>query len=304
MKLGYDYIEIETDDIVLFLKNARKHHLIIINLKQTDKNIFHFYTPVYQRLTVRKLNLTIKKSIGIFHYLLCLFHLKHLFFTVSFIAGLFGCCQVIYDFDIEGTNPEVNLKLDQFLHQQIDAFHPLLSYHEINELYDQIKNKFADKIDYLNIYQNGGIVHVRYTNAVINHTKELSFKDYIAKKDGVICQIDVKKGNVVVKLNQFVKKGELLISHQLEDTSQEIKIIPTEGNIYAYTYQRYQASMKLTKMTKAECFDYLLFEIRSKLPSNIKIDKEKVVSYDIIDNKLVLEMQYVFIENIAVKEKE
>ena len=47
---------------------------------------------------------------------------------------------------------------------------------------------------------------------------------------------------------------------------------------------------------------YLLFKIRSQLPKNVKIDREKVLSYDIIEKKYVLKMQYVFIENIAIRE--
>ncbi|MGN1181569.1 MAG: sporulation protein YqfD, partial [Faecalibacillus sp.] len=116
-------------------------------------------------------------------------------------------------------------------------------------------------------------------------------------------KVDVKKGSVVVKLNQFVKKGDLLISHTIEGTDKKTKIIPTQGKIYAYTYQRYKMTYPINQLSKEENFHYLLFQIRSKLPANVKIDKEKVISYDIIDKKLVLEMQYIFIENIAVKEK-
>lgn len=303
MKWGYDYIEIETDDIILFLKDARKHHLIILNLKQNNNNTYYFYTPIYQRLTVKRLGLTIKKSVGIFAYILQLFHLKHFVFTLGFALGLLFCCQLIYSVDIKGSNPQINKQLELYIQKNMTIIQPKLSYQEINDLYDGIKNEFASQIDYLNIYQNGGIIHVKYTGAIVNQTKKISFQNYVAKKDGVICLIDVKKGNVVVRLNQFVKKGELLISNSLEDTSQKTKIIATEGKVYAYTYQRYRASMDANDLLKDECFDYLLFAIRSKLPANTKIDKEKVVSYDIIDNKLVLEMQYVFIENIAVKEK-
>ncbi|MFQ9073843.1 MAG: hypothetical protein ACLR43_14850 [Faecalibacillus faecis] len=35
-------------------------------------------------------------------------------------------------------------------------------------------------------------------------------------------QLDVKQGNVLVKVNQYVK-GDVLISHQIEDTKQQIK---------------------------------------------------------------------------------
>lgn len=303
MKWGYDYIEIETDDIILFLKEARKNHLIILNLKQSHNNVYYFYTPIYQRLKVKRLGLTIKKSVGIFAYILQLFHFKHFVFTFSFLLALLFYCRLIYGVEVSGSNQRINKQLELYLQRNMDIIQPKMSYQEINDLYEDIKNEFVGQIDYLNIYQNGGIIHIKYTGAVVNQTKKIGFQNYVAKKDGVICFIDVKKGNVVVRQNQFVKKGELLISNSLEDTSQKTKIIATEGKIYAYTYQRYQSSMDGANLSKDECFDRLLFAIRSKLPANTKIDKEKVVSYDIIDNKLVLEMQYVFIENIAVKEK-
>lgn len=303
MTLGYDYIVIETDQLVSFLKEVKNQHLIIMNLKQIDQNIYSFYTPIYQRYIIKKLNLKITKSIGILHYLLVIMHLPHILFTITFIIGLMTYPRFIYDYQIEGTLPQVNKQLEIYLKDNVPYLHPSLTYQELNQLYDNIKDQFSKQIDYLNIYQNGGVLHLEYTNAVNNQKQTLSYYDYVASKDGVICQIDVKKGNVTVRLNQYVKKGDLLISHLIEGTDQTTKIIPTSGQIYAYTYQRYQASIKKGDLKNEDNFEYLLFQIRSKLPVNVKIDKEKVISYDIIDEKLVLEMQYVFIENIAVKEK-
>lgn len=303
MTLGYDYIVVETDDIILFLRKVRSYHLHIFNLKQIDQFTFSFYTPIYQRFIVRKTGLKITGSVGILHYLLIVFHLPHLFFTVAFLISLLIFPQFVYDQQISGTDPELNMQLESYLQKQIPFLHKALNYEEINQLYDQIKDHFADEIDYLNVYQNGGIIHLEYTNAVSNQQNVPDYRDYVAKKDGIISYIDVKKGNVLVSVNQFVKKGEILISHLLESTDKKTKIIATEGKIYAYTYERYQASLEKGKYTKETDFAYLLFQIRANLPANVKIDKEKVISYDIINNKLVLEVQYVFIENIAVKEK-
>lgn len=303
MKLGYDYIVIETNQLVSFLKEVKFNHLTIINLKQIDQDIYSFYTPIYQRYILKKLNLKITKSIGILHYLLLVLRLPHLFFTIAFVTCLIIYPRFIYSYKIEGTNPEINKQMESYLKTNVPYFHTSLTYEELNKLYDHIKDKFSNQIDYLNIYQNGGIVHLKYTNAVNNKKQTLDYNDYVAKKDGIICKVDVKKGNVVVRLNQYVKKGDLLISHLIEGTDGKTKIIPTAGEIYAYTYQRYKVSIEKNNLSKEDNFEYLLFQIRSKLPANVKINKEKVISYDIIDKKFVLEMQYVFIENIAVKEK-
>ena len=303
MKLGYDYIVVETNQLVSFLKEVKSYHLTIINLKQIDQDIYSFYTPIYQRYIIKKLNLEITKSIGILHYLLLVFRLPHLFFTITFVISLMIYPKFIYDYQIDGTNPKVNKQLTTYLKTNVPYFHSSLTYEQLNKLYDHIKDQFSNEIDYLNIYQNGGVVHLEYTNAISNQKQTLDYNDYVAKKDGIICKVDVKKGNVVVRLNQYVKKGDLLISHLIEGTDKKTKIIPTAGEIYAYTYHRYKVSINRNSLSKEDNFEYLLFQIRSKLPANVKIDKEKVISYDIIDKKLVLEMQYVFIENIAVKEK-
>ena len=56
-------------------------------------------------------------------------------------------------------------------------------------------------------------------------------------------------------------------------------------------------------MDEAEGFSYLLYTIRAKLGTIDKIDREKVLSYGIIDGKRVLKMQYILIEDIATKEE-
>lgn len=300
MNLGYDYILLETDDFLAFLKTIKKDQLTLFQLKQIDATHYSFYVPIYQRHLTYKYHLPILKSIGLFHYLLRIFHFPQLLFTLSFIFTLCFIPQFLYHIEVKGTLPSLNKQLYQELNQKIPFLHPKLSYKQINQLYDTFKQKHQKQLDYLNIYQKGSSLHVDYTPAYHNQKTILKYQDYLAKKEGVIYKIDVQQGNVLVKVNQYVKKGEVLISHQIEDTNQKIKIIPTLGRIEAYTYQIKEAS--ISKKQK-ESFAYLLFKIRSQLPKDVKIDKEKVLFYSIKDEKYVLRMQYVFIENIAVREE-
>ena len=43
MNLGYDYIVIETNDIVSFLKETKKHQLTLFHLHQLDALRYSFY---------------------------------------------------------------------------------------------------------------------------------------------------------------------------------------------------------------------------------------------------------------------
>ena len=153
MNLGYDYILLETDNILTFLKTIKKYQLTLFQLKQIDSTHYSFYVPIYQRHLTYKLHLPIQKSIGIFHYLLCIFHFPQILFTISFACTLFFLPQYLYHIEVKGTLPTLNQQLNQELNHEISFLHPKLSYKQINQLYDTFKQKHKNQLDYLNIYQ-------------------------------------------------------------------------------------------------------------------------------------------------------
>lgn len=305
MKLGYDLYEVVSDDIISLLNAFKKDHLIVFQLTKIDDNTYRFYLPIYQRFLARKYNMQIIKSIGILYYLVVLFCKKiNIIGVISFALTLLICSRFIFKVEITGNSPSNTKLVEEVLKENnINAGDLKKSYQELNEIYDDLKASFKGKIDYLNIYQEGGVLFVKYTNSVGAKEVENNFQNIYASKDGVIQSIDVSSGNIVVQVNQFVKKGDLLVSNTITSTDGENKIIATKGKIMAYTYVTYQGEIDAKKMDEGEAFSYLLYTIRAKLGSIDKIDREKVLSYDIIDNKRVLKMQYVLIEDIAIKEE-
>lgn len=305
MKLGYDLYEVVSDDIISLLNSFKKDHLIVFQLTKIDDNTYRFYLPIYQRFLARKYNMQIIKSIGILYYLVVLFCKKiNIIGVISFALTLLICSRFIFKVEITGNSPSNTKLVEEVLKENnINAGDLKKSYQELNEIYDDLKASFKGKIDYLNIYQEGGVLFVKYTNSVGAKEVENNFQNIYASKDGVIQSIDVSSGNIVVQVNQFVKRGDLLVSNTITSTNGENKIIATKGKIMAYTYVTYQGEIDAKKMDEGEAFSYLLYTIRAKLGSIDKIDREKVLSYDIIDNKRVLKMQYVLIEDIAIKEE-
>ena len=305
MKLGYDLYEVVSDDIISLLNSFKKDHLIVFQLTKIDDNTYRFYLPIYQRFLARKYNMQIIKSIGILYYLVILFCKKiNIIGVISFALTLLICSRFIFKVEITGNSPSNTKLVEEVLKENnINAGDLKKSYQELNEIYDDLKASFKGKIDYLNIYQEGGVLFVKYTNSVGAKEVENNFQNIYASKDGVIQSIDVSSGNIVVQVNQFVKKGDLLVSNTITSTDGENKIIATKGKVMAYTYVTYQGEIDAKKMDEGEAFSYLLYTIRAKLGSIDKIDREKVLSYDIIDNKRVLKMQYVLIEDIAIKEE-
>ncbi|MFV0392812.1 MAG: sporulation protein YqfD [Coprobacillaceae bacterium] len=303
MKLGYDFYTIECTNIVEVLQSFKEKSITLYRLKKTDEFIYEFYLPIYQRRLIKGYPVTLIKSIGVLHYmLLTVKSALNIVGCLAFFGTILVSSYFIWGVEIIGNNPTTNQKITEILNElHIDVGDKLRSYQELNEIYDTLKETLQQDIDYLNIYQSGSVLMVEYTNNKSASEKEISFQNLYAKKDGVIQKIEVSGGQILVKENQYVRAGELLVQNTITSTDGETKIIPVEGHIYAYTYQTLEASIEADKMDEGEGFSYLLFSIRSQLHAVDKIDSEKVLEYGIIDNKLVLKVQYILIEDIAEK---
>lgn len=95
MNLGYDYIVIETNDIVSFLKETKKHQLTLFHLH----HLMHYvilYVPIYQRYITSSMHLPIQKSIGLLHYLFLIFKFPTNHFTLCFYKHTFILPHYIY----------------------------------------------------------------------------------------------------------------------------------------------------------------------------------------------------------------
>ena len=118
---------------------------------------------------------------------------------------------------------------------------------------------------------------------------------------GMIQSLDVKSGNIMVKKNDYVKKGDLLVENTIISTQNKTKIIPVEGHVYGYTFHQYEASVKDLKQDQGDVFYQLLLKIRSQIPAGAHIDKENVLQMTRNRSKITLKMHYTLIEDIAVK---
>ena len=188
--------------------------------------------------------------------------------------------------------PQVNQQMMKDLKKEkVDLFQPLKSYERLNEILTYLKKNYKDKIEYMNVYQVGSVFHVEYTKR----------KQDSIKKDGLIAYFDVDSGLIQVKKNDYVKKGELLVSNTIVSTQNETRIIPVEGHVYAYTFNQFEASVKNVNQDQGEVFYQLLLSIRSSLPSDAIIDKENVLQITKTRSKITLKMHYTLLEDIAVK---
>lgn len=304
MNIGYDLYVISKNDVYELLKFAKKNNLKIIHLNYKDDECF-FYVPTYQRWRFRKIKIDMcyQGTYGFLKYILLLLkNSLNIIGILSFITTLFVCSYLIFDVKIIGTIPCVNKQIKkQLINEDVRTFSKRKSFERLNDILMILKHDYKEQAEYVNVYQIGSVFYVEYTKRKQDQIEKEDYRNLYARKDGMIQKLDVEQGNIKVKLNDYVKKGDLLVENTVVSTDKQTKIIPVKGHVYAYTFNEYEASINRFHLDQAEVFYELLLKIRSQLPANAWIDKENVLQINRNHSKITLKMEYTLIEDIALK---
>ncbi len=114
---------------------------------------------------------------------------------------------------------------------------------------DTIQNKImleSDKISFIAINLSGNIASVEIReNKSAEKESALGFANVIAKKSGIIEDVRVYVGNVVVRSGQVVDKGDLLISGIYDSNRVGFRFTRAAGEIMARTVTEYNVKIPL-----------------------------------------------------------
>lgn len=126
----------------------------------------------------------------------------------------------------------------------IDLFHFQKSFDKQEQIVKKITVTYRDKIEWLEIERIGTkyiakVEERKYSN--INDDGKP--RDIIAKKDGRILEIEASTGTVIAKKDQYVKKGDLLISGQIKNKDLLMAEVKAEGKVKALTWYTVNVSL-------------------------------------------------------------
>lgn len=163
-----------------------------------------------------------------------------LFFSLIFLYVL---SNITFDIYIMHSDKEIRDIMNyELLKHGIKKYTFLKGYDDIQKIKEDIINNNKNKIEWLEIEKIGTKYIIRVDKRIINN-EEKSENDcnIVAKKSGIIMKIDAEKGEVAVKVNDYVKKGDILISgviHKGEDVKGSM---PAKGDVYAEVWYKVKA---------------------------------------------------------------
>ncbi|MBQ6840617.1 MAG: sporulation protein YqfD [Bacilli bacterium] len=243
-----------------------KNDAIYIKIVNED---YEKITKYLKTLKFQKVKYTgpeyLRKTIKRYRLLLCA--------LFSSIILVFLSSHIIVDIDVVHEDDAlVNLITEELEIYGVKKFRFQKSYNQLQEIKSKIKNKHLDKIDWLEINKIGMKYVVRVEERIITSTDDK--KDYChlyASKDALVTRIKTFDGEAVVGMNDYVKKGDLLISGDIKLNEEVVENVCASGEVYAEVW--YEVNIKVP-------FEYYASQKTGKSRNNL------IFNYDGIDHQI------------------
>ena len=301
-------LNIKGKNINRFIKRLRNKKIEILSLKYKNPNEADIIIYKKDYETVLKIKsiydvteldvfglIKIKRKIKISKHLIVLT-------LIAFAIFLFFT-HVIFDVEVIHSNKDIrNLLLNELKAEGIKKLSFKKSYNEISKIKEKILNKYPDKIEWLEIEENGTKYTVRVEErTIVKEDENNTPRNIIAGKDGVLKKVIAEKGDIVKDMNDYVKKGDMIINGELIFNEKVTGKVRAEGKVYAEVWYVTKTEYPFATYTETETgktkdvytikflnhtFEFTLHKFKTK-----KIEEEDIVKHPLIPLKLVKQKQ-------------
>lgn len=282
-------IQIDTYSYYALFEYVEKNNLKIFDLLQVDEYTYSFYCDYKTYLLIKKeyksCKIINKNSVRIFFLKLISNKLVIICLIISSIF-YFYLSKLIMHIEVSGTSYEINeiLKLE-LKEYNIKKYAIIPETSRLKEIEKEIYYKYSDSLDLFNIVKNGNYIQIKYEKKKNRLTLENKKDKIFAKKDAIISKILISSGLVIVKENQFVKQGDLLVDDSISQGESTL-YLGTKGYIYGYTYNKIE--INYLNLDYDEIFVYARYEISKNFILEENIIEETIIYDNENEKKMII----------------
>ena len=227
-------------------------------------------------------------------------------FIIMVLIGiilLFFLSNLIFEVEVVHTNKEIrNLVLEELENNNIKKYRLKKSYNQLIEIKEKILSKHKDKIEWLEIEEIGTKYQVRLEiRKETEKQNTTQIRNVIAKKDAIVKSVKASKGVIVKKENDYVKKGDVIISGNITLNDETKDLVSASGKVYGEVWYKttieYPLHYKETKdLNNAKnVYTIKFLNKNTELTFNKFKDKivkdEEIISHPLLPIKLVKQYQ-------------
>ena len=300
-------IAIKGKNVKRFLFKLYKNRINILNVKKINNNEMYIwiYFKDYDKLV--KLNTIYEVFIVDYGGMIKSKRLLNknkfiLFFVITSLIFLFIISKLIFDVEVITNDSKMKDKLLYELSlYDLKKYKFQKNYNEIQIIKDKILDKYRDEIEWLEIELIGTNYIVKYEPRIMNDsTNNLKLRHIVARRDAVIYSVVSSKGQILKNKNDYVKKGDIIVSGNIFLNEEVKDTVSAKGTVLGevwyevdvfYPFAYYEQS-KTGKEKDVYVINFLnrRLELFNFKPFYDKIRKDKVIiKHEILPFKLIKE---------------
>lgn len=218
-----------------------RYNIHFIKIKYIENGCF-LYVDEDNYLKIEKYfsiyNIEIIKVLGLKKYQ---FWLKRYYiFIISFIIGMlfiYLLSKIIFDIKIMTNKKElVEIIENELKENNLKKYSFIKSFEEKERIKNKILKDYQDKFEWLEIERVGSKYYVHILERVINEKKPKTFQHIVAKRNAIIKEIKASNGQIIKKVNDYVNKGDIIISGNILKNDEIKGQTMAKGEIYGETW--------------------------------------------------------------------
>ena len=276
-----------------------KYHIKFIKIKYKDDTCFLYVSEKdYQKLTkyFNLYDISLYDIKGLLKYKSILS--KNFIFIISMFIGicfLYLLTNIIFDIKIMSNKKElIKIIQNELNESNLSKYQFIKSFDEKEKIKKKILNNYKDKFEWIEIDRVGTKYFVNILERIIHDNEKVTnYQNIVAKKNAVIMEIKASSGEIIHKVNDYVNKGDVIISGLITKKDEVKNIVEAKGRVYGETW--YNVKVKLPKTYKdkvytGKSFNKISLNVlnnRLFLFKNKKYQNEEYTDNIIISNNLL-----------------
>ena len=293
-----------------FLKELIKNKINIYDIEKNKNKLIIVINSKDLEL-LKKIKTTYKISIINYYGISRLKQLlkKYNLLLMSFVFGILIIILLSHlIWEVEVINP--NQKLTKIIKEDlkeygIKKYHLSINYKKIKLIKEKILKKEKDILEWIEIEKNGTKYLVKIEERKKKETQDTcNSRHIISKKNALILEINASQGEIVKKKNDYVSKGEIIVSGLIHNKDTIVTKKCSQGTIYGEVWYKVKVSIPKTKieerLTNNKNYGLSINIFKKNIELIKKYQTTKKTKYNILDNKTI-PLEISLIKNQEIK---
>ena len=276
-----------------------KYHINILKIKKI-KNYYLLYLDFlnYEKLlkfkNIFELELIGYKGLIQYKLLFKKYFLFISFFVLALIYLVF-LSNIIFKIEVKTEDQEIaNLVLKELEKRDISIHKRAVSFSKKESIREDILKNNKDKLEWLEITRVGSTYVVNVEKRIINEMDtDDTPQDIVALKNAIILKIEAKEGSIVKKLNDYVKKGDVIVTGSITHNDEVVDLVRADAIIYGETWYNVHVSYPYAYYEKTytgnskKRLSITLFNKKINLFDNSEYKEEEILEQKILYHKFL-----------------